>query len=128
MAQTDAVESEQLLDSEAPTYDVDWGSTIEVKTRRFVERFLRLCRSGGTVFDAACGTGKYWQVILDSGRAVFGIDQSGGMLEQATSKFPNVRTEKVGLQEMSYRQEFDGAICRGCDGDGVPRGLDPGYG
>ena len=27
------VESEQLLDSEAPTYDVDWGSTIEVKTR-----------------------------------------------------------------------------------------------
>jgi SAM-dependent methyltransferase len=50
-------------------------------------------------------------MILASGRTVFGIDQSQGMLARAKEKFPDVPIEKVGLQEMHYREAFDGASC-----------------
>jgi cyclopropane fatty-acyl-phospholipid synthase-like methyltransferase len=33
------------------------------------------------------------------------------MLGRARAKFPQVLIEKVGLQEMSFHQEFDGAVC-----------------
>jgi SAM-dependent methyltransferase len=61
--------------------------------------------------DAACGTGKYWPLILASGRTVFGIDQSQGALLRAQEKFPDVPTQKVGLQEMDYDEAFSAATC-----------------
>jgi ubiquinone/menaquinone biosynthesis C-methylase UbiE len=63
------------------------------------------------VLDAACGTGKYWSLILDSGRSVVGIDQSQQMLLRAKDKFPNQRTEKMGLQEIDFIEAFEGIIC-----------------
>ena len=33
------------------------------------------------------------------------------MLDRAKTKFPGVQFEKAGLQEMAYRDAFDGAIC-----------------
>jgi cyclopropane fatty-acyl-phospholipid synthase-like methyltransferase len=57
------------------------------------------------------GTGKYWPLILASGRTVFGIDQSQGALLRAREKFPAIPTRKVGLQEMDYREVFSGAVC-----------------
>jgi cyclopropane fatty-acyl-phospholipid synthase-like methyltransferase len=33
------------------------------------------------------------------------------MLDQARIKFPSVKLEKMGLQEMTYQNVFDGAIC-----------------
>ena len=95
----------------APTYDEDWGTTIAGTHRRFIERFLRLCPVQARLLDAACGTGKYWPVILASGRTILAIDQSQGMLDRASAKFPGVKTAKIGLQEMRYRDAFDGAIC-----------------
>lgn len=50
-------------------------------------------------------------MILESGRSVLGIDQSQGMLARAHEKFPHVPAEKVGLQEMDYREAFDGVLC-----------------
>lgn len=40
-----------------------------------------------------------------------GIDQSQQMLLQANDKFPNQRTEKSGLQEIAFIEDFDGIIC-----------------
>jgi ubiquinone/menaquinone biosynthesis C-methylase UbiE len=42
---------------------------------------------------------------------MLGIDQSLGMLPNAIAKFPAVQFQKVGLQEITLREEFDGAIC-----------------
>jgi cyclopropane fatty-acyl-phospholipid synthase-like methyltransferase len=47
---------------------------------------------------------------------VFGIDQSAGMLARArehypAERFPQLRYEKMGLQEMDFSAAFDGAIC-----------------
>jgi cyclopropane fatty-acyl-phospholipid synthase-like methyltransferase len=94
----------------APIYDEQWGA-IAPTHQQWLDRFLALCPPHGHILDAACGTGKYWPLILASGRTVFGIDQSRGMLARASAKFPDVPSAKVGLQEMRYRQAFDGALC-----------------
>lgn len=94
----------------APIYDENWGA-IDPMHAHGLNRFLALCPPDAFILDAACGTGKYWPLILASGRRVFGIDQSEGMLARAQAKFPDVPIEKVGLQELDYREAFDGAIC-----------------
>jgi 2-polyprenyl-3-methyl-5-hydroxy-6-metoxy-1,4-benzoquinol methylase len=91
-------------------YDEHWGH-INPSHAQFLEKFLSLCPPGCTILDAACGTGKYWPMILASGRSVFGIDQSQGMLDRAQAKYPDVPVEKIGLQEITYKETFDGLIC-----------------
>jgi ubiquinone/menaquinone biosynthesis C-methylase UbiE len=95
----------------APIYDENWGAVIEPTHQQWFQRFLSLCPPQATVLDAACGTGKYWPIILASGRSIFGIDQSQGMLARATQKFQAVPVTKMGLQEMSYDAAFQGSIC-----------------
>ncbi|HET9556801.1 MAG TPA: hypothetical protein VFS70_06660, partial [Actinomycetota bacterium] len=57
------------------TYDDQYGE-IGAEHRRFVADLLERCAPGGTVLDAACGTGKYFAMVLDAGRRVVGTDQS----------------------------------------------------
>ena len=94
----------------APIYDETWG-TIAPTHQRWFHRFLGLCPPQSLILDAACGTGKYWPMVLASGRRVFGIDQSRGMLARARAKFPHVPSEHVGLQELRCEEAFDGAVC-----------------
>jgi ubiquinone/menaquinone biosynthesis C-methylase UbiE len=100
---------EENYDLEAPDYD-SYDPATELH-RRFVARLIETCRPGGTLLDAACGTGPYVQMVLDAGRHVVGVDQSAGMLAQARTKFPHVRFEQVGLQELAFDGEFDAAMC-----------------
>jgi SAM-dependent methyltransferase len=95
----------------APIYDENWGSSIEPTHQKFFAKFTKMCPPHGCILDAACGTGKYWPLILAGGHAVFGIDQSQGMLKIAHEKFPAVRVEKTGLQEMHFQDIFEAAIC-----------------
>jgi SAM-dependent methyltransferase len=91
-------------------YDDEYGE-IGPTHRRFVAALVERCPPGGTVLDAACGTGKYFGMVLEAGRQVVGTDQSSGMLARARAKFPRVPTEKVGLQELSFEAEFDAVLC-----------------
>lgn len=95
----------------APIYDQEWGASISPSHRRSLEKFLDLCPPGCLILDAACGTGKYWQLILASGRSVFGVDQSRAMLARARDKFPAVPTEKMELRELNYQAAFGAALC-----------------
>jgi ubiquinone/menaquinone biosynthesis C-methylase UbiE len=94
----------------ASGYDEHWG-TISPSHRRFVADLVERCPPGGRILDAACGTGKYFPMILEAGRQVAGTDQSAGMLAQARRKHPEVPTERVGLQDLAYDGAFDAAIC-----------------
>jgi 2-polyprenyl-3-methyl-5-hydroxy-6-metoxy-1,4-benzoquinol methylase len=94
----------------AADYDEHWGH-INESHRAFLERVLALCPPGCTILDAACGTGKYWSMIRESGRRVVGIDQSARMLAQARAKFPDVATEKCGMQELAEVERYPGIIC-----------------
>lgn len=88
----------------------EWGA-ISPTHRRFVDQLVQRCPPGGRILDAACGTGKYFGMVLDAGRQVVGTDQSAGMLAQAHAKHPEVPTENVGLQELAFDAEFDAAMC-----------------
>jgi ubiquinone/menaquinone biosynthesis C-methylase UbiE len=92
------------------TYDERYGE-IGPTHRRLVADLLERCPPGGTVLDAACGTGKYFAMVLDSGRRVVGTDQSTGMLARARARFPAVPLERVGLQELAFDAEFDAVMC-----------------
>ncbi len=92
------------------TYDEEHGE-IGPTHRRFVADLLERCPPGGTVLDAACGTGKYFAMVTASGRRVVGTDQSTGMLGRARARFPAVPLERVGLQELDFEAEFDAVMC-----------------
>lgn len=95
---------------DASTYDSGYAPVTSVH-RGFVARLVDLCPRGGTVLDAACGTGPYLGMVLDAGRQVVGTDQSAGMLTQAGTKHPGIRLEQVGLQELAFEGEFDAVMC-----------------
>jgi ubiquinone/menaquinone biosynthesis C-methylase UbiE len=78
---------------------------------QFIQEFLGLLPLNSNLLDAACGAGRYTPFLLEKGHSVLCTDQAAGMLAQARLKFPAARFEKVGLQEMALREEFDGAIC-----------------
>lgn len=102
---------EERYDSEAPLYGEKVGVYSNITHQQFIQDFLSFLPPKSSVLDAACGAGRYLPFLLEKGHDVLGIDQSQGMLANAKAKFPNVRFEKVGLQEMAFREVFDGAIC-----------------
>jgi len=102
--------NEQEEDSLAAVYDANWGE-IEETHRAFVEKFLSMLPPGGRVLDAACGTGKYFQMVLARGCSLLGVDHSAAYLANAAAKFSHVPTEKHDLQDLPYRHEFDGVMC-----------------
>jgi SAM-dependent methyltransferase len=101
---------EQQEDALAGDYDAQWGE-IEPNHQGFVERFLSRLPPDGRVLDAACGTGKYFPMVLVSGRQLLGVDHAGAALAIAAAKFPHVPTERHDLQELPHRGEFDGVLC-----------------
>jgi SAM-dependent methyltransferase len=94
----------------APTYDED-DIPITPTHRRFIDRVIESCPPGGTILDAPCGTGRYFDMVLAAGRQVVGIDQSAGMLARARAKHPAVALDRTGLQELAFDARFDAAMC-----------------
>jgi len=94
----------------ADGYDPHWG-TIEDTHRGFVERFLSMLPPDGRVLDAACGTGKYTQMVLASGRTPVCVDHTASYLDKVAEKAPGVATARYHLQELPYLEEFDGVMC-----------------
>jgi cyclopropane fatty-acyl-phospholipid synthase-like methyltransferase len=102
--------NEEQEDALAPVFDARWGE-IEDTHRQFVDRFLAELPPDGRVLDAACATGKYFALVLATGRSVLGVDHAGAYLARAEAKFPEVPTEKHDLQDLPYEEEFDGVMC-----------------
>jgi 2-polyprenyl-3-methyl-5-hydroxy-6-metoxy-1,4-benzoquinol methylase len=94
----------------SPIYDKNWAE-IDPVHRRFVTQLVNACPENASILDAACGTGKYWPILLASGRRFTGIDQSQAMLKRATNKYPQVRVKKFGLQEINFQEAFDLILC-----------------
>jgi 2-polyprenyl-3-methyl-5-hydroxy-6-metoxy-1,4-benzoquinol methylase len=95
----------------APTYAEKWGTYSNTSHLEFIRKFLSRLPRQSKILDAACGAGRYFSNLLDEGHIVMGIDQSQGMLASAKARYPNVEVEKVGLQEMTFSNVFDGVVC-----------------
>lgn len=91
----------------APTYDEHW-SEISPTHRAFMQRLLALTAPEGLVVDVACGTGKYWKMVLATSRRVLGVDQSQSMLAVARRKYPQVPTRMVDMQHLADQPDLDG--------------------
>jgi SAM-dependent methyltransferase len=63
------------------------------------------------VLDVPCGTGKYWELVLKSGHAIIGVDQSIGMLAVAGPKHPDVPVVCASLQNLPLTGTFDAVMC-----------------
>jgi SAM-dependent methyltransferase len=100
----------ERYDRLAPDYDRDWGALDETHCSMLLQLLARV-PPGSRLLDAACGTGKYWGLILERGYALVGVDQSAGMLRRAREKFPAVPTQQQGLQELNEHEAFEGALC-----------------
>ena len=81
-------ENEAQENTLSSALDARWGD-IGATHRSYLELFLSKLPPGGDVLDAACGTGKYFGLVLDSGRHVTEVDQEGH-LAAARAKFPQV--------------------------------------
>jgi 2-polyprenyl-3-methyl-5-hydroxy-6-metoxy-1,4-benzoquinol methylase len=103
--------AEKLYDHFSPLYWVKYGRSVDETHREYLQKFLERVAPRGRLLSAACGAGLYDGMLLDAGHSVVAIDQSAGMLTRARERFPKVRYEKKGLQEMDFRNEFDGVIC-----------------
>jgi SAM-dependent methyltransferase len=104
-------EAEALYDQLSPEYWVKLGLYANETHREFLQKFLERVPPHSTLLSAACGAGRYDGLLLEAGHGVVGIDQSAGMLARARERFPGARYEKIGLQEMDFREAFDGVIC-----------------
>jgi SAM-dependent methyltransferase len=106
---------EEMYDQVSPQYWVSFGLTEDGTHSAFLQKFLERV-APGVILSAACGAGRYDGLLLEAGHRVVGIDQSAGMLARAREHFPGeqypqLRYEKMGLQEMAFREAFDGIIC-----------------
>lgn len=103
--------NEERYDTEfSLDYDVKYGQISKTHHQNLMY-FLSQLPKKSVVLDAACGTGKYWDLVIKDEHHVIGLDQSTGMLKAANAKHPSVFTIKMGLQEMDYTHEFWGIMC-----------------
>lgn len=108
--------AETLYDHISPEYWVRFGLDVDEMHCKYLQKFLGLVDRRGLMLSAACGAGRFEGMLMEAGYSVVGIDQSSGLLARARDhfppeQFPQVRYEKIGLQEMDFHEEFDGAIC-----------------
>jgi ubiquinone/menaquinone biosynthesis C-methylase UbiE len=98
----------------AQRYDEQWGH-INQTHEEFVKALIGTTLPGGTLLDAACGTGKYAPMILAAGRSLIGIDRSAGMLGEFARKFPGVGVRQLSLERLADTADlaasFDGLLC-----------------
>jgi 2-polyprenyl-3-methyl-5-hydroxy-6-metoxy-1,4-benzoquinol methylase len=103
--------AEVLYDRFSPRYWATWGLVVEETHRAYLQKFLERVPPGGMILSAACGAGRFDGMLLEAGHSVVGIDQSVRLLALAKEHFPEVQYQKMALQEMRFRETFDGVIC-----------------
>jgi cyclopropane fatty-acyl-phospholipid synthase-like methyltransferase len=103
--------TEALYDHFSPRYWVKFGLYANETHQQYLQEFLERVPPHSSLLSAACGAGRYDGLLLEAGHSVVGIDQSEGMLARAREHFPEVQYRKMGLQEIDFREAFDGIIC-----------------
>jgi len=111
-------EWQRFFDSHAPAYMNNAFTRNTIKEVDFILDELRI-RSGSSILDMGCGTGRHAIELAKRGYQVTGVDLSSGMLSQAekTAKAAKVKVEWIHSDATRFRSDrlFDAAICL-CEG------------
>ena len=103
--------AEALYDRFSYRYWDTWGMDVSDTHREYLQKNQDRIPPGGMILSAACGAGRFEGFLLEAGHSVVGIDQSEGVLAKAKEHFPKVQYKKMALQEMDFRETFEGVIC-----------------
>jgi len=103
--------AEALYDRFSYRYWDTWGMDVSDTHREYLQKFQDRIPPGGMILSAACGAGRFDGFLLETGHSVVGIDKSEGVLAKAKEHFPKVQYKKMALQEMDFRETFEGVIC-----------------
>lgn len=108
-------------DQMASTYDAERFTSLsgrlgDRKEKRALRAALRRLPPRTTVMDAACGTGRMTEVLLEHGLDVHGVDISEQMMDQARAKLARfgerVRFSRGDLRALPFEDaRFDAVTC-----------------
>ena len=89
------------------------GPVPTARQVRFLRAVLELPR-GARVLDVGCGFGRHAGALARAGYEVVGMDSSRAMISEARLRWrgvSRVRFLRARMQSLSFRSEFDAAIC-----------------
>jgi ubiquinone/menaquinone biosynthesis C-methylase UbiE len=90
--------AEQYAEAGAAYFDINHITT-----------FAKRLPNGATVLDAGCGAGRDADILSKQGLEVTGVDLSGGLLEVARKKFPEITFVQGNLLDLPFDDaSFDG--------------------
>ncbi len=104
------IDAREGYDLWSETYDETPNPVVAMDARHT----LQLLAPGGEerILDAGCGTGRNLKALLLAGSRPVGVDFSGGMLQAAHSKCPEIPLAVVDLQTLPFMDEcFDAVLC-----------------
>jgi SAM-dependent methyltransferase len=79
--------------------------------REWMERFVALLPSGGSVLDLGCGSGQPIAChLLERGFTVVGVDSSPTLISKCRSRFPKAEWIMADMRALSINQRFEGVI------------------
>lgn len=93
--------------------------------RELLDRFAAEVRGRGEICDMGCGPGHVARHLRDAGAAVFGLDLSPGMLEQARSLNPGVLFREGNMMALDLHDETLAGIAAFYAIVNIPKGSLP---
>jgi SAM-dependent methyltransferase len=98
-----------LYDRHARTWDKDRPRNLFEKP--WLDRFLALVPSGGSILDIGCASGEpISRYFIDAGYALNGVDSSPAMIDLARSRFPRQRWIVADMRTLALQETFDGIL------------------
>ncbi len=90
-----------------------WNSTLYDNSHDFVSKYgegifsYLQPKADETILDLGCGTGDLTHKIFLSGAKVIGVDSSAEMVDEAKSKFPEVKFHCMDAAALQFDLKFD---------------------
>jgi SAM-dependent methyltransferase len=107
-----STESDRIIDlyqRKAANWDADRGRSLFEKP--WLDRFLALLPSRGSVLDLGCGSGEpIARYFIACGHDVTGVDSSPALISLCTERFPGSTWTVADMRRLDLGRRFDGIV------------------
>jgi SAM-dependent methyltransferase len=107
-----STESDRIIDlyqRKAANWDTDRGRSLFEKP--WLDRFLALLPSRGSVLDLGCGSGEpIARYFIACGHDVTGVDSSPALISLCTERFPGSTWTVADMRRLDLGRRFDGIV------------------